>query len=292
MTPVVNDMGTLLTISIGFDPTLITLGSLRIAWHGVFTALGIVAALTLIARFARQRQLDPDAVYRVAWWSIPAGIAGARLLYVIEHVDDFAANWGRVLALNEGGISVYGAIVGGAAVGFLYAWRSRLPVRQIADAAALGLPIGLAVGRIGDLINGEHWAKASTLPWAVCYTNPNTLNGDPTTNAVASCGSLSHSPLQPPAVHPVAGLYEPLLLLVVFAILWVGFRRLAVPGVLFWVFVILYAALRFALAPLRLNETKVGAVSVPQLVAVASVLVAAAMLAVLWRRQPKALEVT
>ncbi|HZU77900.1 MAG TPA: prolipoprotein diacylglyceryl transferase family protein, partial [Dehalococcoidia bacterium] len=134
--------------------------------------------------------------------------------------------------------------------------------------AAMGLLIGQAVGRIGDFINGEHWAKATSLPWGFCYTNPNTLNGDPYTNTTAICGSISQHPLNPPAVHPVAGVYEPLALLVVFGICWWLFYRVRTAGYIFWIYVAAYALIRFGLSGLRINETKVGIISVPQLIAI------------------------
>jgi len=263
-----------LYININIDPNLGTLGPFQITWHGVFTAIAIAAAVVVIAYFAKQRGINEDHIYNIALWAVPAGIVGARLLYVIEHANTFSHDPGSVFSVNEGGISIYGGLILGALVGFLYAWRKHLSIRRIADVAALGLPISQAIGRLGDTINGEHWAKASKLPWAFCYTNPSTLNGDPNTSTTAICGSISHSPLNPPAVHPVAGLYEPLGLLLIFGICYYLWRRLHVSGYIFWVYVLLYAVLRFALAPLRLNESKLGQISVPQVVSVVTVVLA------------------
>ena len=273
----------LLYININIDPNIGTFGPFQITWHGLFTAVAIAAAVVIIAYFARQHGVSEDDIYNVALWAVPAGIVGARLLYVFEHFSTFQHDVGSVISVNEGGISVYGALIGGALAGFIYAWRKHLPVRRIADATVLGLPIALAIGRIGDFINGEHWAKASNLPWAFCYTNPNTLNGDPNTNTTAICGSVTKNPLNPPAVHPVAGVYEPLCLLVIFAICWYLWRRFNVSGYVFWIFVLLYAAMRAALSPLRLNESKVGDISVPQLVSAGTVVLAIVALYVVRR---------
>lgn len=273
----------LLYININIDPNIGSFGPFQITWHGVFTAIAIAVAVVSIAYFARRHNIDEDWIYNIALWGVPAGIVGARLLYVIEHADTFKNDLGSVFSVNEGGISVYGGLIGGAVVAFAYAWRKHYPIRRIADAAALGLLLAQAVGRIGDTINGEHWAKASSLPWAFCYTNPNTLNGDPNTSTTAVCGSITQHPLNPPAVHPVAGLYEPLGLLVIFLVLWWLYRRLNVSGYIFWIYVLAYAGLRFALAPLRLNESKVGEISVPQLVSIATVVLAIVALFVVHR---------
>ena len=257
----------LLYININIDPNITTIGPFQITWHGLFTALGIATSVVLAAYFARKRNVNEDYVYSIALWAVIGGIVGARLLYVFEHFTTFEHNVGSVFSVNEGGISIYGGLILGAIVGFGYAWRRHYPIRRISDAAGMGMLVGQAVGRIGDFINGEHWAKASNLPWAFCYTNPNTLNGDPHTNTAAICGSITRHPLNPPAVHPVAGLYEPLGLLLVFAFCWYLYRRLDAAGYIFWINVAAYAVLRFGLSFLRTNEAKVGALSVPQIIA-------------------------
>src|SRR5207248_9534105 len=140
-----------------------TFGPFQITWHGVFTALGIAAAVIVSAWFARKRRLNEDDIYNIALWGVPGGIVGARLLYVLEHADTFVHDLGGVFSVNEGGISVYGGVIGGALVAFAYAYRKHLPIRRISDGAALGLLVGQAVGRVGDFVNGEHWAKATSL---------------------------------------------------------------------------------------------------------------------------------
>jgi phosphatidylglycerol:prolipoprotein diacylglycerol transferase len=273
----------LLYININIDPNLGTIGPFQITWHGLFTALGIAASVVLAAYFARKRHVNEDYVYSIALWAVIGGIVGARLLYVIEHLSQFTHNLGSIFSVNEGGISIYGGLILGAVVGFLYAWRRHYPIRRISDTAALGMAVGQAVGRIGDFINGEHWAKASNLPWAFCYTNPNTLNGDPNTNTAAICGSISRQPLNPPAVHPVAGLYEPLALLLIFAVCWWLFRRLNVAGYIFWIYVAAYAVLRFGLSYLRTNEATAGPLTVPQVIAIPMFVIALIGLFVVYR---------
>jgi phosphatidylglycerol---prolipoprotein diacylglyceryl transferase len=275
----------LLYININIDPNIGTFGPFQITWHGVFTAVGIAVAVLLAAYYGKKHGILEDDVYNVALWSVPGGIVGARLLYVIEHFGVFRQDWGSIFSINEGGISIYGGVIGGIVVGFLYAWRAKLPKRRIADVAAVGLIAGQAVGRIGDFINGEHWAKATSLPWGFCYTNPNTLNGDPNTKTTALCGSLTHSPLNPPAVHPVAGLYEPLLLLAGFAVLVYLYNRLHTAGYIIWVYALIYAVIRFFLSYLRLNETMVfnDFMTMPQLIAVLSLPVI--LVGVLWTRR-------
>lgn len=264
----------LLSIEIYIDPTIAQLGRFLLTWHGLFTAIGIATAVFVAAMFAKRRDILEDDVYSIALWAIPGGIIGARLLFVAENWGQFSGNLRSIISVNEGGISVYGGLVGGALFGWAYAWRRKLQMRIISDAAAFGMITGQAIGRMGDFVNGEHFAKATGLPWGFCYTHPNTLQS-PLCGPGAAGGS---------AVHPVAALYEPLLLLALFWGLLVLRRQvLQRDGVLFWLYVIGYAAIRFALSPLRTNEATAGPLTVPQWVALG--MAALAVLALLYIRR-------
>lgn len=256
----------LLLITIDIDPTIGEIGPLLLTWHGVFTAVGIAMAVLVAAFFARRRGILEDDVYNIALVAIPAGIIGARGLFVIENWSQFDNNWRDMLSVNEGGISIYGGLILGAAAGWAFAWWRKYRMRAIADCAAFGMLAGQAIGRIGDYINGEHLAKSSDLPWAFCYTHPDTLQ-DP----ICGPGLLGNQ-----GVHPVAGLYEPLLLLAAFALLLWLQTRIAKDGYLFFIYVALYAVIRFSLSELRINESTAGPLTVPQWVALAMLAVAAA----------------
>jgi phosphatidylglycerol---prolipoprotein diacylglyceryl transferase len=258
----------LLAITIDIDPEIGKFGPFLITWHGLFTTIGIAVAVILTAYLAMRRGIIEDEVYNVALWAVPAGIIGARLLFVLEHASDFRHNFASVFALNEGGISIYGGLVLGAAAGFGYAYFKRLPMWRIADAAALGMAMGQAIGRLGDYINGEHWAKPTNLPWAFCYINPKALvYGPPYPDN--SCGPL---PFYTHGVHPVAGLYEPLLLLITFGALLYLRGKVHHDGYIFWFFVLAYSAIRFSLSTLRINEQMIHfhnfTMTVPQLFAI------------------------
>src|SRR6185436_8458258 len=91
-------------------------------------------------------------------------------------------NWGyysqnlvSIVLINEGGIAIYGAIVGGVLTGVLYARLTGLSVAAVADGGGIGLILGQAIGRIGDVINGEHHGLRLDAPWAVIYSHTNTL---------------------------------------------------------------------------------------------------------------------
>src|SRR3989442_8860455 len=155
----------LLKIDIGIDPTIVDTLGLQITWHGLFTAAGVVVGVAVATAFARRAGYQEDTIYNVALCLVIGGIVGARALYIIEHLSDFTDDPGQIIAVNTGGISIYGALIGGTIGGWLYAIIRKVPdIPRGADIAAMGGILGMATGRIGDIINGEHFADSTSLP--------------------------------------------------------------------------------------------------------------------------------
>lgn len=223
------------------NPDLFHIGGFTIAWHGVFISLAVVVGVMVPAWLARSRGLSSDQIYNIALWAVPGGIVGARLVHVIDYWSFYSANPEKILAINEGGLAIWGAILGGVIVGVGYAWVKRLPVTRYMDLAAFGLILAQATGRIGDVINGEHIASASSLPWAFLYTHPNS----PSTQ-------LGLGP-QHPAV-----LYELLMDLAIFGIIWALRHRSWPAGSLFFIYFSVYSLGRFFISFLRTDKEYVG----------------------------------
>ena len=165
-------------IPINIDPNMFSIGPMLITWHGFFSAVGLGVGLWLTANMvaAASKTVTADDVYSIALWAVPGGIVGARLLYVLENAYLFANNPLGMFAINEGGISIYGAVIGGTLAGAIYCSRSHKPLAMLADRAMIGLLLGQGIGRIGDIINGEHHGReAFDFPFSVVYTHPNTL---------------------------------------------------------------------------------------------------------------------
>lgn len=270
-----------LAIEIPWSPDIVGIGGLLITWHGLFTAVGLLAGMWLALRLGRASNYDPDDLYSIALVAVPSGLIGARLLFVVERWDTYGSSLGDILSITEGGISIWGAILGGLLGGILYAWWKGLPIARALDIAAPAMLLGQATGRLGDLVNGEHLATATDLPWGVIYTDP----GSP---------AFAHS-VAVGAVHP-ATTYEMLAALAIVGVLLALYVRLhhVRPGLVFLTYLVSYAALRFFLTYLRLDsaETVGGLLRVPQLVSVAVLLVAVPLAIWLWRRQSGSIAAT
>ncbi len=252
-----------MVININIDPTIGALGPFTLTWHGLFTAAGIIGGVTLSVWLARKDGIPSEVGQEIALVGVPCAIIGARLFYTFEHWENFSGSWENyrsiVTGVTEGGITLYGGLIGGVIGGLIYGIWHKWPIGIALDAAAPGMLLGQAIGRIGDLINGEHHADASSLPWAVRYIHPETL------------GEFGK------AVHPTAGGYELIGDLIIAAlIIWVARRYLKAPGWSFCAYVILYGMMRFALSFTRTNTGAGGEQTffdtpVPQLTAAVTV---------------------
>ena len=256
---------TLLTINIDIDPVMADLGPFTLTWHGLFTAIGIIAGVSLSVWLCKKDGIPPEVSQEIALVGVPSAIIGARLFFVFEHWDRFSDEPLEIITgITEGGITLYGGLLGGVLGGFLYALWHKWPIGITFDAAAPGMILGQALGRVGDLINGEHLADKTGLPWGVKYLHPDSpqyqywLNNQDPNNPLR--------PLDTYAVHPVAGGYELLGDLVILAILlFVARRFIRVPGWVFCSYVGMYGILRFILSYFRFDEQTIGDVPVPQL---------------------------
>jgi len=225
-------------INIGIDPVLVSVGPFSISWHSLFIALAVAVGVWLAASLTTRAGLSREILYSGALWAIPGGIVGARLVHVIDYWSFYSANPGAILSFWEGGLAIWGAILGGTITVVIYARVRRLPFAPYADIAALGLILGQAIGRIGDIINGEHISRATSLPWGVVYTHPESPGY-----------GLSPS-------HPAVA-YELLMDLLIFGVLWKIRGHIRPDGSLFLLYLTAYSIGRFFLSFLRLDSNTV-----------------------------------
>src|SRR5712691_9217753 len=100
-------------IEINIDPTLLQVGPLLITWHGFFTAVGVLAGITLAVKYGARLGFSEDDIMSVALWSVIGGIIGARLMHVIDQWDYYARDPLTIVKINEGGLAVFGMVIGG-----------------------------------------------------------------------------------------------------------------------------------------------------------------------------------
>lgn len=230
-------------IYLNINPIIVQLGSIALRWYGLMYVVGIVLGIWAIQGYTKRKGIDPDMVYRVLWWCIPAGIIGGRLYFVLQQPDiiqNYILKPWRILATWEGGMAFYGAIFLVIATLIWRARKERVNPLVLIDAGVLFASVGQIFGRIGNIINGDIIGYTSTLPWSTVYTYP----GSWACQVPTTC----NVPVQPAAA------YEMLMNIVLAFIMFYLARRVRRPGILMLVYLYAYAITQFLIFFVRAND--------------------------------------
>jgi phosphatidylglycerol---prolipoprotein diacylglyceryl transferase len=217
-------------ITINIDPVIFSFGHIAIRWYGLIVVFAIFIGVWIGTREARRRGFTDEAIQETAVWGVLGGLLGARIFHVLDHWGHiFAANPIRVFYIWEGGLAIWGGVVGGVFAVAVLARRRGWQLPKILDSAAPGLVLAQAVGRTACIITGDAMGKATTGPLGFAYANPHAL--------VPELG-VYYTPMP---------LFEIVANLVIFTILWKLRSRNWPAGLLFLVYLSLYSIERLLL---------------------------------------------
>lgn len=240
------------------------IGPLSVSPHGLGIAIGFFIGAHLMVRRARRVEgLDEGDVWNTLFYCLLGSIVGARLAYVLGHfseVTDGGEDLLGIFKVWEGGISLLGSIIGAVLAGLPYVRRHKMGFWRMADLAAPGLALGIAVGRIGDLIIGDHLGKQTDflLAWRCLgeVGGPAARSAEAYQQAVAA-GNPPSLGCYDVALHQTA-LYDFISTWILFGVLmWLGLRTKRT-GVLALTFVVWYGAMRFITDFLRVDKRYFG----------------------------------
>jgi prolipoprotein diacylglyceryl transferase len=227
------------------------LGPLTIHFYALCILVGIIVALWLTDRRLRARGTQDWQIVDVAVWAIPLAIVCARVYHVLSHFGDYfgpgrnpwnITEYGSVWAIWEGGIAIFGALLGGALGVFIGCRQTGLRFTAVADALAPGLILAQACGRFGNWFNQELFGRPTTVPWGL-----EIAAGNPAIPAGTPAGTLFHPTF----------LYEVLWnALGVVVLLWLGRRIYFQWGRLFAVYLIWYGAGRTVWENIRIDPSQ------------------------------------
>lgn len=160
------------------DPIALRIGPIAVHWYGILVVLGALAGAFLASTEAKGRGWDPDHIWNALFVTLIVGIIGARLYHVLTPSPSSGLDLGYflrhpeyIIATWQGGLGIYGAIVGGVLGFYIYARFSHLDFWAWSDVAIMGLPLGQAIGRWGNFVNQELYGKPTDLPWGI-YIDP------------------------------------------------------------------------------------------------------------------------
>ena len=245
--------------------------SIAISPHGLGIALGFMVGAWLLTKLGPSRGIPESLVNSIVLWSVIGSLIGARVAYVIGHVSEFEGplEWFKIW---EGGISLLGGIAGATIANAVNIKRQEYRFRffQVADAIAPCLALGIAVGRIGDLIIGDHLGKPTS--WLLAWTYEGGTLAPPFSCSGESCTAIlrggfvetidrggavlregSEVVARGVGVHQTA-LYDMLLAGALFAFLWWFIRSPRREGVVTLTFGLAYGCIRLLEDSLRIDK--------------------------------------
>ena len=269
--------GVLGVIRIDIDP-VIHIGSLSVHWYGVMYAVAFLVAFQFgVLPHVRRRGMDRALAERMLLWTIVFGLLGARLYYVVQqpHLGDYLHDPVRIIAVWEGGMAFFGAIIAGLATIAVLAWRHRVSLWLAWDAGVIFAVVGQPIGRIGNVINGDILGARSSLPWATGYANP---------HAVLQAHFHLVSDPGGPWYYQPAAVYEALGTIAIGLILFALRRRGVRNGGLAVAYIPLYAISQLILFQFRESEPVIAfGLHQAQITAIVILVVVAPVVFLAWR---------
>lgn len=270
-----------LGLNIPVDPILTRIGPIDIHWYGIIIAIAFLVGGAILSKLTPIVGINADRSFDVLMGAFLGGVICARLYYVAFTWDYYRDHPDQIFHIWEGGLAIYGGLIGGVLVGMLICRLRRVKILPMLDAAGMGLLVGQAIGRWGNFINMEAFGGNTTLPWGMtCQTISNYLSS--VAESLAQQGIVV-DPAMP--VHPTF-LYESLWNLAGFALLLLlVLPRRKFDGQLFLGYVFWYGLGRAWIEGLRTDSLMWGPFRVSQLVAVVCVILSLAVMIFFLLRQ-------
>lgn len=240
---------------------VISLGDFEIRWYGLIMAVAILASYFVARKNAWKFGISTHDVDDYSFWAVIVGILGARIYYVVFTYDYFLANPTEIYKIWHGGLAIYGAVLFGLAFTYLYARKKAYSFLHLFDLIALSLPLGQAIGRLGNFINQEAYGTVTDLPWKMY---------------VEADGQFHHP----------AFLYESIYDLLVFFVLY-KFLGKAKSGILGLSYLFLYSFGRFFIEGIRTDSFIWGQFRIDQVMAFILVVVSGFLILRIYLKQGK-----
>jgi phosphatidylglycerol:prolipoprotein diacylglycerol transferase len=235
-----------------FQWTGISIGPVNIYVWGLMVSLGILAGLCVAMHIAKRRGLKPEHLMDAAFWAILFALVGSRIVYVLSEFAWYRDHLIDVFKVWEGGMSFSGGLLGAVLAAWVYFRRHPLPWQDYVETAVMGLPIGIAIGRLGCFFIFDHPGVPTQFFLGQIYVD----------------GLVRHN-------HGLYLSLEQLVLTIVFAILWKRNPQRKT-GVYTTLFLLWYGTIRFFLDFLRATDlpnadARFGGLTVAQYVAMLTV---------------------
>ncbi|PKM49797.1 MAG: prolipoprotein diacylglyceryl transferase [Firmicutes bacterium HGW-Firmicutes-7] len=262
------------------NPVAFTLFGIEVYWYGIIICTGILMGLFAAVSVAKKTNQNPDIYSELLIYALIGAIIGARLYYVAFSWDQYKDNLMGIFALREGGLAIYGGVIGAAIVCVIYAKIKKLNTWLLMDTGVVGLIIGQAIGRWGNFVNMEAFGGFTNSVFAMAmkvskvkYVPNEVYEKMITINDVAYI-----------QVHPTF-LYESVWCLGVFAILIFYRKYKKFDGELLFVYLMSYGLGRFWIEGLRTDQLLIGDLGIPASQLLSAILVIGATISIIIKRK-------
>ena len=224
----------------------ILLGPFKIHFYALCILAGVIAAIFIADRRLVARGAISGLALDIALWTLPISIVGARIFHVLTHSGDYfypGADLTAVLRIWEGGIAIYGGLVGGAVGAWIGTKRAGSRFWSFADAVAPGILLAQAIGRWGNYFNQELFGLPTTMPWGLEISKSN-----PAFPVGLAEGTLFHPTFLYESLWSLIGVAVLLLLDKKFSLRW---------GTMFGAYLVVYSAGRLITENLRIDPSDI-----------------------------------
>ncbi len=258
-------------------PKLFQIGPVPVYSYGLFLGISFIVASYLLSKEFKRKKMDENVAVNITFLALIGGILGAKLLYIVEEWSYISSLPSNKLFTTDGlfsaqGLTFYGGFILATLFIYFYVRSKKIPFLRVCDAAAPSLTIGYGIARIGCHLAGDGdyglpvSEFASWVPWGTNYSNgtvPPSAAFRGTEIARKFGGVVPDNVL----CHPTP-VYEFILGLIIFSILWYYRKKFKVDGKLFFIYLIFSGAARLMVEFIRLNPKIIFGLSEAQLISV------------------------
>jgi len=256
-------------------PVLFTIGGLPIYSFGLMMGISFIIGSTLLTGELRRKKMNPEMGSTITLLALVGGIAGSKILFLIENWSDFLAT-PVAMAFSPGGLTFYGGFILATVLIAVYLRNQHVSFLRVADAAAPPLLLSYGVARIGCHLAGDgDYGFPTTLPWGTDYSN-GTYPPSAAFKNFPEITSQFPGGVVPDTIpcHPTP-IYEFLICSILFYFLWKSRKRLGPDGTVFAAYLMLAGAERFVIEFFRLNERFFFGLSEAQIIAAVLIVIGA-----------------
>jgi len=225
------------------NPALVDFGIIQIRYYGLFYALGFLIAYFMIPKIAERKgiKITKDDAADFIFYAILGVVLGARLAYILFYnFMSYIQNPIEIFAVWHGGLSFHGGLIGAVLACWYFCKKKRISFFDFLDIVVVPVALALALGRVGNFMNGELYGRAAEVPWCIDYSHN------------------QHMPDIPGGCRHPSQIYSSIKDLAIFGVLLFMSRKKLPKGTMFWSFVALYGLFRTIVEFFRQPDSQLG----------------------------------